>query len=887
MASIKAKSEAATLEELLSYQDEHFIYHAYLLLLGRAPDPDGMFYYLKRVRAGVSRIEILAQLRLSTEGNARRITIIGLEKSIRRYYWLKVPILGPLLQLANVKRWRNAVENLSAAKDETHAIFDLTNPEFVEGMGSIAFVLQPTNQLELDADHNEFWKSLGQDPNFNLAFEDVNGILPGWYNIELGISSDSKKGIAKLYLDTGQGLNEAVTVALPFISTEMTNRIFLAEKPLLAIRFDPQEEPGRFRIDALQLTSISASQALLGMCARLATNHAAYNGMRPEEVATVVKAIAQVGRESFIQYLDTLYASTFRSSQSDIEYAAWIEEIEQTTLPTHEAVLATIKKMAFTPLISIVMPVYNTPEVYLRACIESVRAQSYSNWELCIADDASPNTEVQRILKEYQGADTRIRVVYRKKNGHISRASNSALKIAIGNFVALLDHDDVLPEHALYFIVQAINEHPTAKVLYSDEDKIDSNGKRFEPHFKSDWNPDLFFSQNYVSHLGVYRRDMLERIGGFRTGVEGSQDHDLLLRCLPYTEPSQIVHIPRILYHWRAVEGSTAMASDEKSYTTKSGIKSLTDYFSNHGPNGVNVKPGTVSNTYRIQWPIPQPAPLVSLLIPTRDKWELTETCVRSIIEKSTYQNYEILILDNGSLEPETLAFFNKIQREHRRVKVLRYDHPFNYSAINNFGVSHAKGTIIGLINNDIEVINSEWLMEMVSHACRPEIGCVGAKLYYSDDTIQHAGVICGIGGVANHSHKNFPKNSPGYFCRLITTQNFSAVTAACLLVRKNIYDEVGGLDEKNLTVAFNDVDFCLKVRAAGYRNLWTPYAELYHHESISRGNEDTPEKNIRFQKEVKFMIKKWGVKLASDPYYSPHLTRDREDFSIGRSNLV
>lgn len=568
-------------------------------------------------------------------------------------------------------------------------------------------------------------------------------------------------------------------------------------------------------------------------------------------------------------------------SQADV-YQRWIQCVEQPSLPSLKNMGADVTEIESKSLISIITPVYNTPEKYLRLCIDSVLAQSYPHWELCIADDASTELHVRKVLTEYQKRDPRIKVVFREQNGHISRASNSALALATGDYVALLDHDDALPEHALYLMAHAIAEHPEAQIFYSDEDKIDINGKRSDPHFKSDWNPDLFYSQNYVSHLGVYKRALLNTIGGFRPGVEGSQDQDLLLRCLPHVDNKQIIHIPKILYHWRTVEGSTAMASGEKSYTTDAGIKALTEYFAQHGPAGIKIEAGLVPNTYRVRWPIAAPAPLVSLLIPTRDRKSITEIAVRSILEKTTYPNYEIIILDNGSEEPETLDWFTAIQQENARVQVLRYDHPFNYSAINNFGVQHAKGSLIGLINNDVEVISPDWLTEMVSHAVREDIGCVGAKLYYSNDTLQHAGVILGIGGVAGHSHKYFPKDHPGYFSRLVLPQNLSGVTAACLIVRKSVYDEVGGLDEVNLKVAFNDVDFCLKVREAGYRNLWTPYAELYHHESISRGAEDSPEKQARFRSEIEFMQNKWGDALKREPFYNPNLTQDRGDFSIG-----
>lgn len=602
--------------------------------------------------------------------------------------------------------------------------------------------------------------------------------------------------------------------------------------------------------------------------------------LRQEPVRSLLLKSHRVWREEGSRGLwNRIHGHTRAITKSS--YDEWIKRVETPSLPSLMTIKSTLHSMNHKPMISIIMPVYDTPEIYLRECIDSVIAQSYPHWELCIADDKSPNELVRKILSEYEQKDNRIHVVYRQENGHISRASNSALAIATGDFVALLDHDDVLTKHALYFMALAINETPDVQILYSDEDKIDESGVRSNPHFKSDWNPDLFYSQNYVSHLGIYRRDLLNHIGGFRTEVEGSQDQDLLLRCLPHVQEKHIIHVPRVLYHWRMLEGSTALASDEKSYTTKAGIKALNDYFKDNGPQGITIEAGLVANTYRVRWPIPDPAPLVSLLIPTRDKKTITETAVNSIIEKTTYQNYEILILDNGSIEPETLQWFEAIQQKDLRVKVIRYDHPFNYSAINNFGVTCAQGSMIGLINNDIEVISPDWLSEMVSHASRQDIGCVGAKLYYSNDTLQHGGVILGIGGVANHSHKHTNRKSPGYFARLIVPQNLSAVTAACLLVRREVYEQVGGLDEENLKVAFNDVDFCLKVRDAGYRNLWTPYAELYHHESISRGSEDTPEKKKRFLKENEFMQKKWRKILTEDPYYNKNLTKVREDFSI------
>jgi GT2 family glycosyltransferase len=454
------------------------------------------------------------------------------------------------------------------------------------------------------------------------------------------------------------------------------------------------------------------------------------------------------------------------------------------------------------------------------------------------------------------------------------------LELATGQWTALLDHDDMLTEDALFFVARHVLTHPDAHIIYSDEDKIDEQGMRFSPHFKSDWNPELFFSQNYLSHLGIYKTTLLRSIHGFRVGFEGSQDHDLVLRCLPHIPQGAIHHIPKVLYHWRATSGSTALNSSAKTYADEARLKALEDYFNSIGVDA-RVGLGMAPNTAKIDYPIPNPAPLVSLLIPTRDHLELIETCVRSILEKSLYQHFEIIILDNGSKESETLCFFESIQKEDARVRVVRDDRPFNFSAINNLGVNLSKGSLIGLINNDIEVISPEWLGEMVSLCVQEEIGCVGAKLYYPNNSLQHGGVILGIGGVAGHSHKTFNREHNGYFSRLKLPQALSAVTAACLLVRKDVFEKVGGLDEENLKIAFNDVDFCLKVRALGYRNVWTPYAELYHYESLSRGTEDTPEKQARFAKEAEYMMNIWGTALLHDPFYNPNLSLVSEDFSL------
>ncbi|QEP42043.1 glycosyltransferase [Ectothiorhodospiraceae bacterium BW-2] len=558
---------------------------------------------------------------------------------------------------------------------------------------------------------------------------------------------------------------------------------------------------------------------------------------------------------------------------------SWLREFINKQQPSLQQI-SDLTAANATPKFSVIVPVYNTKADYLQQCIESVLAQVYPYWELCVADDASTDVATRTLLTRYQEVDNRIKVVFRTENGHISVASNSALQLATGDYMVLLDHDDQLTPDALYHLATVIQQRPTVKLLYSDEDKVSCDGGLYQPHFKSEWNRDLFYSHNYLGHLVAIERRVIELIGGFRPGVEGSQDYDLILRTLQQIDDSEIEHISYLLYHWRSHEESTAASPDAKQYTQCAGIKALSDYFNGRYSQTGRVTAGIAINSYHIIWPLPDKLPLVSLIIATRDRVNLLKNAIESLLFKTIYENYEIIIIDNGSVEKETLHYFEQIT-EKKNISIYRHDVPFNFSLLNNLGVQYAKGEVIGLINNDIEVINSNWLTEMVSHAMRPDIGCVGAKLYYSNNTIQHGGVILGIGGVAGHAHKYFPKESSGYFDRLNLVQNCSAVTAACLLVRKEIYQQVGGLDEENLKIAFNDVDFCLKVREAGYRNLWTPYAELYHHESLSRGEDDTPEKRARFESEVRFMQHKWGDILQNDPYYSPYLTRQYEDFSL------
>lgn len=559
------------------------------------------------------------------------------------------------------------------------------------------------------------------------------------------------------------------------------------------------------------------------------------------------------------------------------DYARWVEYYDTLDEAEIGRISDHLNRWIEYPVISIIMPVYNPPLDLLREAVESVKAQLYPHWELCIADDASTNPAVTEYLKLLKAQDKRIKVVFRSSNGHISQASNSALSVATGQFVALMDNDDLLPRHAMYWIARTIRENPDAGLIYSDEDKIDTHGVRSAPYFKSDWNEFLFRSQNMICHLAAYRRDLVNQVGQFRLGYEGAQDYDLALRCVDKLERNQIVHIPRVLYHWRIHAGSTAMAGDEKPYAALAGVKVLDDHLERKG--GIGKTELLPTGMYRIRYALPEALPLVSLVIPTRNAHALVKQCIDSIRNLTTYPRYEIILIDNGSDDPEALDYFAQIDREDN-IRVLRDDGPFNYSALNNGAVRIADGDLIGLINNDIEVITPGWLDEMVSIALQPKVGAVGARLWYPDNRLQHGGVVVGIGGVAGHAHKYLPKGAHGYFCRAELTQEFSAVTAACLIIKKSIFNEVNGLNEADLKIAFNDVDFCLRVQEAGYYNVWTPYAELYHHESATRGLEDTPQKQARFAEEVRYVKSRWP-KIQEDYAYNPNLTLDHEDFGL------
>lgn len=529
------------------------------------------------------------------------------------------------------------------------------------------------------------------------------------------------------------------------------------------------------------------------------------------------------------------------------------------------------------PCFSIAVPLYQTKEKYLREMIESVQAQTYTNWELCLADGSGREHSLQPVVGEYIAKDKRIKYCLLDSNEGIAGNTNEALKMADGDFVVLTDHDDLLSPEALYQCAKAVQKEPQTDVIYSDEDKVDMSGKKFfEPHFKSDYNIDLLCTMNYICHLFVVRKDVMERAGLFESCYDGAQDHDFILRCTEKAE--HIVHIPKVLYHWRCHAQSTSENPESKLYAFENGCKAVKAHYDRIGIPA-EVEQGPFYGMYRTHY-LWKEQPLVSILIPNKDHVADLKKCMDSIEEKSTYRNFEFVIVENNSIEEETFAYYKEIEKRDN-VRVLYYKEDFNYSRINNFGAKEANGEYVLLLNNDTEMIEPDSMKEMLDICMRPDVGIVGAKLLFEDNTIQHAGVIIGFGGVAGHAFIGQDRDDNGYFSRIISVQDLSAVTAACLMVRRSVFDEVEGLNEE-FKVAFNDIDFCLKVRKAGYLVVYNPYAQFYHYESKSRGQEDSADKVARFQQEIGLFGERWGELLENgDPYYNPNLTLDKADFSL------
>ncbi len=531
--------------------------------------------------------------------------------------------------------------------------------------------------------------------------------------------------------------------------------------------------------------------------------------------------------------------------------------------------------------ISIVVPLYNTPKKYLNEMIDSVIAQTYGNWELCLADGSdSEHAQVRDWVMEYCEKDARVKYSRLAKNLGISGNTNACIEMATGSFIALFDHDDILHPGVLYEVMKEICEKD-ADFVYTDEATFEGSDitNIITFHFKPDFAIDNLRANNYICHFSVFKASLLETTGLFRDEYNGSQDHDMILRLTSVAK--KVCHIPKLLYYWRSHPASVASDINSKSYAIDAGKRAVEDHLKTFGLEAEVESSKAFPTIFRINYKL-KSEPMVSILIPNKDHVADLTKCIDSILDKSTYTNYEIIIIENNSKEDRTFAYYKYLEN-YDNIRIVKFEHSFNYAAINNFGAGFAKGEYLMLLNNDTEVITPEWMEEMLMYGQRNDVGAVGAKLYYNDDTIQHAGVVIGLGAhrAAGHSHYGIPKENLGYMGRLYYAQNLSAVTGACLLVKKSLYDELNGLDEK-FTVAFNDVDFCLRIREKELLIVFTPYAELYHYESKSRGFENTEEKKLRFEKEVKLFRDRWKDILdAGDPYYNPNFSLDSADFTI------
>lgn len=623
----------------------------------------------------------------------------------------------------------------------------------------------------------------------------------------------------------------------------------------LYVRFKNKETQKEFRLDMKQYNAEFSKKARLK------------KALGRDRWRSNLSTIKRVGVSQFIRDI------RMEIDPELSEYQCWLEKKKVTSRE-----LKAQRKTVFTyaPKISIVVPLYNTPLAYLKELLDSICGQSYGNWQLCLAD-ASSEDQVESYIKDNYSDN---RIIYRRlaKNSGISENTNAALNIAQGEYIMLSDHDDILERDALFEIVKVLNEEPAADVVYTDEDKVTANGKKyFDPYFKPDFNIDLLRSTNYICHIFVAKRQLIEEVGFFSKEFDGAQDYDMILRCCE--KASKICHIPKILYHWRAHEQSTAGNQSSKEYAIAAGRKALEGHYRRLGLEA-EIEYTGLFIIFRTKFKI-KGFPKVSIIILSKDHVEDLNRCVESIEQKSTWRNYEIIIAENNSEKPETFEYYRMIQEKYANIRVIRWKDEFNYSAINNFGAAHAEGDYYILLNNDTEVITPDWIEQMLGYCQRDDVGIVGAKLYYPEGTVQHAGAVIGLGGFAGHVLMNESRDADGYFGRLKTVQDISAVTAACLMIKKECYLQVGGMDEQ-LKVALNDMDLCLKVREAGKLVVFNPWVELYHYESKSRGLEDTPEKHERFKTEIKRFRDRWkDVLEKGDPYYNPNLTLERGDFGL------
>jgi GT2 family glycosyltransferase len=699
-------------------------------------------------------------------------------------------------------------------------------------------------------------ESLGSRPAFSVV-SDRLPLPSGWCRISYRGHSARGYLSPKLHIQTVDCGESNVLIELPPSRGQLVTAIRRLPARVARMHLSPIAGPGRFWIDDFRIGQLKG-RAMVVEIARRSLRQLIADPFRLGAWGRIAWRIWRGGNLNSLKIFVARWLE-----QSELDYRIWVSYHDNLTDVDRAAIRSRIAGLRPRITFSIVIRVDNTVEWQLRRCLDSVMNQIYTDWELSVVYDALSAPYVYGVLEEYSRRDRRIRV-----------ASALTVTDSTDDYVILLEPHGTLSEHALYLIGETLNGAPGLDLVYADDDAIDPSGARVSPYFKGNWDAERFLQQDYLSHFCALRKTLMLRVGGWRTGYEGSESYDLVLRCMAESKVQRVGHLPFVLYH--AQLGAADLLAARSACEPR--LRALTDHLRVTGANA-KVERSAVAGVFRIRHPLPEPAPRVSLIIPTRNGAELVRRCIESIVARTSYVSYEILLVDNESDESSATAYFRELHSS-GIVHLIRFDGPFNYAAINNFAARHATGGILGLLNNDTEVFDGEWLSEMVAYATRPEIGAVGAKLLYPDGTIQHAGIVMGLHGTVGHLLQRSPSESAGYCSCLTVAREVTAVTGACLLVRRSVYEEVGGLDEKNLPVAFNDIDFCLELRSRGYRNIWTPHAVLYHHEGATRGPDDSSAKAARFSNEWAHMREKWGRALDDDPFYSPNLSLASDDCS-------
>ncbi len=852
-------------------------------------------HYARHLRANPDDFAIWVQ---SGHANKEAGSLDRAEQSYGQALKLNPQDADLLISCGHLKKLRNdftaaAQFYAQAAEIEQggHGLVELTSGAFSDHLtGELAHVRDTVTQSRLQRRLDGL--TLIASDGVSLVGEDKLALTSGdpWLKLKVSADRDARLGELRIsltsddhdrqplqvvYLDYGWGFSEKYSFELPEAEDGEVVLHIAAPAMLDALRWDPDNKEGVVRFTGATYRDIEDIDLVLP------TIRARIPSARSLDDA-FAKLERRLKRQTFTP--ESAFAATRSAARLGVDgptdYATWLHRWVTPDAKDYVRIAAMTDALTVRPKFSFVMPVYNPPPDLLVECLDSMLAQTYEDFEICIADDRSPDPEIRRILESYVQRDPRIKVTFRERNGHISAASNSALELATGDFVVLIDHDDLVPDYALFVVAHAINAKPKAQILFSDEDKITTSGERFEPYFKGDFDPFLMFAHNMVSHLGVYRRDLIESIGGFRLGLEGSQDYDLVLRALEKVERDAIVHIPHVLYHWRAIPGSTSISGDEKGYAIVAAQQAINGHFERTDAPFRSVK-GAFPGVNAIKATRTDEA-LISIIIPTRDGLDDLRACIASI-RAFDHANVEILVVDNGSEDEETLAYLKRIGAD-PDVRVLAYPQEFNFSSINNFAAAQARGDIICFLNNDTEVLAANWLDRARALFALPGVGVVGAKLLYPDQTIQHFGVIAGFGRhrVAGHAHHGLPQSSRGYAGKAVLLQQFSAVTAACLFIKADFFQEIGGFDPE-LRVAYNDIDLCLRARKAGRAVLCDPEILLIHKESKSRGSDKAGLKARRLDEEAAVMRERWAQALDNDPFYSPNHDLDHGDFRFAQ----